>query len=182
MNDLVKLGKVFILNYRAKYQAKWYVRQLLDALDCEDQTNKNIFGINTCFYLQMSFEHLEGLTQECNESYINNVRRFYNIYIQKYINIINSFYNNDYLVDFEHALVPGIEWLKITLGDILNLEDSKDYPKGLRCNTDYWDEGMFEDYLDDYTLEDYKITADFFDSAMEALRNCINEQRQLDGI
>lgn len=166
----------------SKYKAKWYVKQVLNSLDCEDQTNKNIFGVNTCFYLQMSFEHLESLTQPCNKFYINSVKRYYKIYIQKYIDIVNNFYSNDYLIDHEHSLVPGIEWLKITLGDILNLEDSKDYPKGLKCSSDYWDENMFEDYLDDYTLRDYKVSADFFDSTMKELKNCINEQRQLDGI
>ncbi len=46
----------------------------------------------------------------------------------------------------------------------------------------YSDKEMFEEYLDDYSKNDYKIIANFIDTRMEELRCKIKRQRELDKI
>ena len=211
-DDLVKHWKLFLKTqeeYKSilmKYEiipdttkednirrAKWYVRQVLEALNCADQMNdpnldtgdledEECAGVTTCFCLTMSFYNVERLTQECNEFTKDEVESLYNNYIQKYIDLVNEFYYDDYTKDFENALTVGVQWLRSTLDDILEMGESRDYPKGLWCGSDYWDEEMFEEYLDDYDENDYNVIADFIDTRMSELRSKIKEQRELDGI
>lgn len=178
-------------------KAKWYVKQVLNALDCTDQmtddaslmtsgnlTDEEYADITTCFYLNMSFDNIERLTQECNEFTRDEVKSLYNSYIYNYIKIVNEFYYSDYDNEKESVLDIGLQWLRITLDDILEMGDSKNYPKGFRCDSGYWEIDMLEEYIDEGVneYEHYDAIANFIDTTMSELRCKIKEQRELDGI
>jgi hypothetical protein len=175
--------------------AKWYVKQVLDGIDCVDQTNNNLFGINTCYYLNMDFDHLQSLTKPVIEQYHEND---YDLYTKEllYYATIKSLYNDcirSYkLICFKHINQEFVDWyhefarvyLNIVISDIINLEDSRDYPKGLQTTSDYF-EDLFEDdivFYSSITVEDWPRVSQIFDNKMEELRCKIKEQRELDGI
>lgn len=174
--------------------AKDYVKQVLDAIDCEDQMNedeslKQVLKdkVNTCFYLNMPFKDVVRLAKPISvkEKSLDEVESLYKEYIQKYIDIVKSYTTSD---NDNELLSIGGTWLCITISDILDMEDSFDYPKGLRCDSDYWDIEMFENYIDEEfeegsaSAKDYQVIASFINNKMEDLRNKIYEQRRLDGI
>lgn len=176
--------------------AKWYVKQVLDAIDCEDQTNQNLFGVNTCFYLDMDFEHLEKLTKPVIENYVDN--RYSQEYIDQVVyhleikNLYKDYINKYKIICLRHVNQSFTNWyeefarhyLNIVIADICTLEDSRDYPKGLQTNSHYF-EDLFEDHIifhQSIKVEDFSKVADIFDSKMEDLICKINKQRQIDGI
>lgn len=175
--------------------AKWYVRQVLDAINCIDQTNNNLFGINTCYYLNMDFDHLQRLTKPVIEQYHDNdydlyikellyyatIKSLYSDYIKPYKVICLKYVNQEF-VDWPNEFARV--YLNIVISDIINLEDSRDYPKGLQTTSDYF-EDLFEDDIVFYTsitVEDWPRVSQIFDNKMEELRYKINKQRELDGI
>ena len=98
--------------------AKWYVKQVLDGIDCVDQTNNNLdnkYKSNTCYYLMMDFYHLECLTKpvldkchkENSQEYVNKlleyatIKSLYNDFILPY-KIICIKHVNQEVVDWPH--------------------------------------------------------------------------------
>jgi hypothetical protein len=164
-----------------KCKAKEYVKWILDAIECEDQTNKNLFGINTCFYLNMPFEHLQKLTEECPIEIKEEVQQEFYECIKPYKKL------------FDYPTVQGFsDWLTelansyicIVLSDIVDLGDSRDYPKGLYTTSEYF-EDLFKEHIIFYksiTINDFPKVAEIFDNGMLELRNKIKEQRELDNI
>ena len=177
-------------------RAKWYVKQVLDGIDCVDQTNNNLLGINSCFYLNMNFEHLERLTKPVIEQYVSNrytqeyidqvvhhleVKNVYKDYINKYKVICLRHVNQDFTNWYEEF---ARHYLNIVISDICSLEDSRDYPKGLQTRSDYF-EDLFEDHIifhKSIKVKDFPKVAHIFDTKMEDLICKINKQREVDGI
>jgi hypothetical protein len=178
-----------------KELAKWYVKQVLDGVNCIDQTNQHLFGINTCYYLMMDFSHLQCLTKPVIEQYHENIKDLYIKELLKCANV-HSLYN-DYIklykiICIKHVNQEFVDWphefakhyLNIVISDIMYLGDSRDYPKGLQTTSDYF-EDLFEDHIifhKSITVEDWPKVTEIFDSKMEELRCKIKEQRELDGI
>jgi hypothetical protein len=175
--------------------AKWYVKQVLDGIDCVDQTNLNLFDINTCYYLNMDFYHLECLTKhildkchkENSQEYVNKllesatIKSLYNDYLQPYKVICLRHVNQEF-VDWPHEFAK--DYLNTVISDIINLADSRDYPKGLQTTSDYF-EDLFEDHIvfhKSITVNDFSKVAKIFDNSMLQLRCKIKKQRELDGI
>ena len=176
-------------------QVKYYVGQVLDGINCVDQTNQSLVGINTCFYLDMDFEHLERLTQPVIKHYVSRdtqqyidqivdyieVKSIYKDYIDKYKVIVSKHVDQSFTNWFDEF---ARHYLNIVISDIYNLGDSRDYPKGLKTRSDYF-EDLFEDdivFHSSVKLEDFSKVADIFDTKMKDLKDKIVKQRLLDGI
>lgn len=176
--------------------AKWYVKQVLDGIDCVDQTNTNTREDTNCFYLTMNFEDVEQLTRPLlidykgnknSQEYVNKlleyatIKSLYNYFILPYKIICLKHVNQEF-VDWPHEFAR--HYLNIVISDIMNLEDSRDYPKGLQTTSDYF-EDLFEDHIifhKSITVNDFPKVADIFDTKLEELKCKINKQRELDGI
>lgn len=176
--------------------AKWYVKQVLDGINCIDQTNNNLFGINTCYYLNMDFDHLQRLTKPVIEQYHEND---YDLYIKEllYYATIKSLYSDCIkiykLICLKHVNQEFVDWpnefarhyLNIVISDIINLGDSRDYPKGLQTTSDYF-EDLFKEvefcFYTSITVEDWFKVSQIFNNKLEELRCKIKGQRELDGI
>ena len=176
--------------------AKWYVKQVLDGIDCVDQTNNNLFGINTCYYLSMGFDHLQSLTKPVIKQYHENdydlytkellyyatIKSLYSDYIKPYKLICLKHVNQEF-VDWPHEFARV--YLNIVISDIINLEDSRDYPKGLQTTSDYF-EDLFKEvefcFYTSITVKDWPKVADIFDISMSELRCKIKQQKELHGI
>lgn len=177
-----------------KILAKWYVKQILNAIDCVDQTNNNLDDVdksNTCYCLDMDFDVLQTLTKpiiNSNDKTIEEIlyeAKIENIYydlLSSYKKILNYHQVNQFI----NWPTQIAEYYKtIVLSDIFNMQDSKDYPKGLQTTSNYFEELFEQDIEDEYTeltLEDWPKVAEIFDNNMKELRLKIKEQRELDGI
>ena len=105
----------------------------------------------------------------------------YNDYIKPYKVICLKHVNQEF-VDWCQEFAK--HYLNIVISDIMNLTDSRDYPKGLQTTSDYF-EDLFEDHIvfhKSITVDDFPKVAEIFDNAMKELRCKIKEQRELDGI
>jgi hypothetical protein len=143
----------------------------------------------------MDFYHLECLTKpildkchkENSQEYVNKllesatIKSLYNDYLQPY-KVICSKHVNQEFVDWPHEFAK--HYLNIVISDIINLADSRDYPKGLQTTSDYF-EDLFEDHIvfhKSITVNDFSKVAKIFDNSMLQLRCKIKKQRELDGI
>ena len=144
----------------------------------------------------MDFNHLQCLTRPVIEQYHEkdkdlyikellkcaNVHSLYKEYIQPY-KVICIKHVNQKFVDWCHEFAK--QYLNVVISDIINLGDSRDYPKGLQTTSDYF-EDLFEQvefcFYTSITVEDWPKVAKIFDTRMSELRSKIKEQRQLDGI
>jgi hypothetical protein len=103
----------------------------------------------------MDFDHLECLTKPVINEYHENdydlytkellyyatIKSLYSDCIRSYIVICLKHINQEF-VDWCHEFARV--YLNIVISDIINLEDSRDYPKGLQTTSDYF-EDLFED-------------------------------------
>lgn len=175
--------------------AKWYVTQVLDAIDCVDQTNKNLDDIdklNTCFYLYMDFDVVESLTKPVIDKenktieeilYIGQIEYIYYDLLDPYKVILDYHRLNNEFVDWPTQIANY--YISIVLSDVFGMYDSKDYPKGLQTTSDYFEDLFEQDIEDEYyelSLNDWSKVAEIFDAKMEELRCKVKEQRELDGI
>ena len=177
--------------------AKWYVKQVLDGIDCVDQTNTSNRKHTNCFYLTMDFEDVEQLTKPLlinykenknSQEYVNwlleyaTIKSLYNDFILPY-KLICLRHVNQKFVDWPHEFARV--YLNIVISDIMSLEDSRDYPKGLQTTSDYF-EDLFKEvefcFYTSITVNDFPKVAEIFDTEMQELRCKIKEQRELDGI
>jgi hypothetical protein len=148
-------------NNLIELEAKWYVKQILDAIDCEDQS----VYYKPVFYINMPFDKLQELTKPASDSKL--VLPYFNKYLQKYKDILK-----------EPCYDASFHYVSIVISDILYLGDSEEYPKGLQCPSEYF-EDVFEDVI--YS-EAFLVIGPQIDNRLAELRKAIYKQRQIDDI